>query len=297
MAGNTTIRITLYPYIPLNSMKWGWSEPDPQNRSRHSVKVVDSEAATNIELLTSRIVDFKDEEALTAMMTAEEYDILTSEVDKFEYSDGGKVSSCLCLVTKDVVYEYDAILNNPAQGLLEFLLYTESIDQHQPLNTIDIFILDKKSRYIYLDKQQYHERPIRLLPNFYTDPRFKMDPFLTNWVNVINGIHKSNKPLFNCLLSAFSNFNNSCRTSRYSEESSIVLLVAAYESIFQTPRNNKQSVFSYAFKLAWGLNENISNWATSLWALRNHIVHGSYVEPDLLLMGKYKHCKKWLYHY
>lgn len=291
MADNTTIRITLYPHIPLNNMGWGWSKPDPENGSMHSVKVVDPKAATNIELLTSRLVDFRDKEALTAMMTAEEYGILTSEVDKFEYSDGSKVSSCLCLVTKDVVYEYDAIINNPAQSLLEFLIYTESIDQHQPLNTIDIFILDKKFRYIYLDKQQYHKRPIRLLPNFYTDPIFKMDSFLMSWVNVINRIHKSNKPLFNCLLSAFSNFNNSCMTSRYSEESSIVLLVAAYESIFQTPKNNKQSVFSYAFKLTWGLNENISNWATALWELRNKIVHGSYVEPDSLLMGEFKHCR------
>lgn len=291
MAANTTIRITLYPHIPLNNMGWGWSEPDPKDRSRHAVKVVDPKAATNVELLTSRLVDFRDKEALTTMMTVEEYDILTREVDKFEYHDGSKVSSCLCLVTKDAVYEYDTILNNPAQGLLEFLIYTESIDQHQPLNTIDIFILDKKLRYIYLDKQQYHKRPIRLLPNFYTDPIFKMDSFLMRWVNVINRIHKSNKPLFNCLLSAFSNFNNSCRTSRYSEESSIVLLVAAYESIFQTPKNNKQSVFSYAFKLTWGLDESISNWATALWELRNKIVHGSYVEPDSLLMGEYKHCR------
>ena len=123
------------------------------------------------------------------MMTTEEYDILTSEVDKFEYSDGSKVSSCLCLVTKDVVYEYGTILNNPAQRLLEFLMYTERIDRHQPLNTIDIFVLDKKFRYVYLDKQQYHEKSIRLLPNFYTDPIFKIDSFLMSWVNVINRIH------------------------------------------------------------------------------------------------------------
>ena len=37
------------------------------------------------------------------MITAEEYH-RTSEVDKFEYSEGVKVF-CLCLVTKDIVYE------------------------------------------------------------------------------------------------------------------------------------------------------------------------------------------------
>lgn len=291
MAANTTIRITLYPHIPLNNMGWGWSEPDPQNGSMHSVKVVDPKAATNIELLTSRLVDFRDKKALKAMMAKEEYDILTNEVDRFEYSDGSKVSSCLCLVTKDIMHEYNTILNTPGQRLLEFLIYTEGIDRYQPLNTIDIFILDKRLRYVYLDKQQYHEKSIRLLPNFYTDPIFKMDSVLISWVKSINRIHKLNKSLFNCLLPAFSNFNNSCMTSRYSEESSIVLLVAAYESIFQTPKNNKRSVFSYAFKLFWGIDENISDWATALWELRNKIVHGSYVEPDSLLVGKYKHCR------
>lgn len=291
MAANTTIRITLYPHIPLNNMKWGWGEPNPKNGSMHSVKVVDPEAATNIELLASRLVDFRDKKALKTMMAKEEYDILTSEVDKFEYSDGSKVSSCLCLVTKDIMHEYNTILNTPGQRLLEFLIYTEGIDRYQPLNTIDIFILDKRFRYVYLDKQQYHEKSIRLLPNFYTDPIFKMDSVLISWVKSINGIHKLNKSLFNCLLPAFSNFNNSCMTSRYSEESSIVLLVAAYESIFQTPKNNKRSVFSYAFKLFWGIDENISDWATALWELRNKIVHGSYVEPDSLLVGKYKHCR------
>ncbi len=210
MADNTTIRITLYPHIPLNNMKWGWSEKDPQNGSMHSVKVVDPKAATDIELLTSRLIDFKDTEALTSIMTKKEYDILSSEVDEFEYHNGSKVSSCLCLVTKDVVYEYGTILNTPAQKLLEFLMYTENIDRYQPLNTIDIFILNEKFRYVYLDKQQYYEKPIRLLPIFYTDPIFKMDSAPMSWVNVINRIHKSNKPLFSCLLPAFSNFNNSC---------------------------------------------------------------------------------------
>ena len=291
MAENTTIRITLYPHIPLNKMKWGWSKPDPNDKSCHSVKVIDPKAATDIELLNSRLVDFSDKEALQNMMTAHEYDILIKEVDAFEYSDGGKISSCLCLVTKNVVYELDTVQNSYAQNLLEFSLYTAEVDRHQPLNTIDVFICDNRFRYVYLDKQRYHEKAIRLLPNFYTDPIFKMDPDFVEFVGFINRICKSNKSLYLSLLSAFSNFNNSCMTSRYSEESSIVLLVSAYESIFQTPKNNKQSLFSYAFKLTWGLNEKIANWAAALWELRNKIVHGSFVEPDSLLMGEYKHCR------
>jgi len=291
VTSNTTIRITLYPHIPLNKMKWGWSEPDPNDGSMHSVKVIDPKAATDVELLNSRLLDFNNKEALTSMMTTEEYDILVKEVDAFEYSDGSKVSSCLCLVTKNVVYQYDTVLNSSAQNLLELFLYTEGLDRHQPLNTIDVFICNNRFRYVYLDKQRYYERPIRLLPNIYTDPIFKMNPAFVKWVGIINRISEINKPLYLSLHSAFSNFNNSCMTSRYSEESSIVLLVSAYESIFQTPKNNKQSVFSYAFKLTWGLNENIANWATALWQLRNKIVHGSYVEPDSLLMGEYKHCR------
>jgi hypothetical protein len=272
-------------------MKWGWSDPDPNDGSIHSVKIIDPKAGTDVELLNSRLVDFNDKEALTSMMTAEEYVILTEEANAFEYSDGSKVSSCLCLVTKNVVYDYGTVQNSPAQNLLEFSIYTEEVDRHQPLNTIDIFICDNRFRWVYLDKQRYYERPIRLLPTFYTDPIFKMDSSLVQLVGVINRICRSNKPLYLSLLSAFSNFNNSCRTSRYSEESSIVLLVSAYESILQTPKNNKQSVFSYAFKLTWGLDENIANWTTALWQLRNKIVHGSYVEPDSLLMGEYKHCR------
>lgn len=288
---NLDIQVTLYPYIPLNNLKWGWSDPDPKNGSMHSVKVVDPKATTDIELLNSRLIDFKNKEALRKMMNTEEYETLISAVDEFEYSDGSKISACLCLVTKDVEYELDTVLNIPSQNLLEFLIYTEDVDRHQPLNTIDVFLLGDGFRYVYLDKKRYYERQIRLLPNFNTDPIFKINSVLVNVVDAVNRIYKSNRSFFNCLFSAFSNFNNSCMTSRYSEESSIVLLVAAYESIFQTPKTNKQSVFSYAFKLTWGFDENIFNWATSLWELRNKIVHGSYVEPDSLLMGDYKHCR------
>lgn len=288
---NLTIRVTLYPYIPLNNLKWGWSAPDPKNGSMSSVKIVDTKAITDIELLNSRLIDFKNREALESMMTTEEYETLISAVDEFEYSDGSKISACLCLVTKDVEYKFDTVLNIPSQNLLEFLIYTEGVDRHQPLNTIDVFLLGDKFRYVYLDKKRYYERNIRLLPNFNTDPIFKIDSVLANVVDAVNRIYKSNISFSNCLLSAFSNFNNSCMTSRYSEQSSIVLLVTAYESIFQTPRTNKQSVFPYAFKLTWGFNENIFNWATALWELRNKIVHGSYVELDSLLVGEYKHCR------
>ena len=125
-------------------MKWGWSDPDPNDRSRHSVKVIDPNAATDIVLLDSRLVDFNNKEALTSMMTTEEYDILTKEVEAFEYSDGSKLSSCLCLVTNNFVYEFDNVLNSSSQNLLEFLLYTESVDREQPLNTIDIFCYVEK---------------------------------------------------------------------------------------------------------------------------------------------------------
>jgi hypothetical protein len=289
---NKSIRVTLYPFIPLNNLKWGWSDPDPKDRSMHSVKIEDPRAATDVKLLNSRLIDFKNKEVLKSMMTTEEYETLISAVDEFEYSDGSKISACLCLVTKNVEYVFDTVLNIPSQNLLEYLIYTEDIDRSQPLNTIDIFLLgERRFRYVYLDKKRYYERQIRLLPNFNTDPIFKMNSDLVNVVGAVNRINKSNISFFNCLISAFSNFNNSCMISCHSEESSIVLLVAAYESIFQTPKTNKQSVFSYAFKLTWGFNDNIFNWATALWELRNKIVHGSYVEPDSLLMGEYKHCR------
>jgi hypothetical protein len=177
--------------------------------------------------------------------------------------------------------------------LFNYFAYIQNIDHHNPIDFIKIKFFDNGLKIISINNEDvvWTTRTLYMLnqtQNQFLPLHFKKDydePILL----ILEDLSKKEKALYKKILTAITLFNQACRINRFNQNSAIVLITSAFEALLQIPRYSKKDNFSFAFKLFWGFNQRIEDWAAQLYELRNQIVHGAFVEDKKLFASTYKH--------
>lgn len=95
-------------------------------------------------------------------------------------------------------------------------------------------------------------------------------------VKALSNLHKNQVELHEKLTIAIDLFNQSCRTSLFHRNVALVLIVSAFEALFNIPKEigGKKSMFAYIMQIYLGFDEDVADEAVKLYELRNKIVHG-----------------------
>lgn len=220
-------------------------------------------------------------------------DEIESVSDQIIDSCGSKISEYSIIYDKKVKTEQFKPINTDATQIFNYFAYVKNLDHHNSLDFIKIKFFDSGMVKISInnedegltDKYLY----MTLQPQGYYFPiYFNLD---TDFVIVqtLEYLSKKEQALYKQILTSINLFNQACRISYFSQNSAIVLITSAFEALLQIPRSAKRDNFSYAFKLFWGFNQRIEDWAAQLYELRNQIVHGAFVEDKKLFVSSYEH--------
>lgn len=110
------------------------------------------------------------------------------------------------------------------------------------------------------------------------------------WIlQYLESIRRKKPARYQHVINAIRLFNRANEIQYSSPESGIVLLVSAYESLLEIPRNSKCDNFMNAMKYTWCFDENVAEWAGKLYETRSKIVHGESLSDDELYPTKEKH--------
>jgi hypothetical protein len=179
------------------------------------------------------------------------------------------------------------------QQIFNYFAYVKNLDHHNPLDFIKIKFFNSTGSFISInnDDEGWADNYLYMLnqpQGYYIPMRFGKNydqPIL----RTLEYLSNKEKELYKKLLTAITLFNQSCRISKFNQSSAIVLITSAFEALLQIPRNSKKDNFSFAFKLFWGFDQRIEEWAAQLYDLRNHIVHGAVIEDKKLYASTYEH--------
>lgn len=117
------------------------------------------------------------------------------------------------------------------------------------------------------------------------------DLILVKCIEKLDQSKPNTKMTIDRLFNALTLFNQSIKISYTNPKASIVLMVSAFESILELPRQSKTENFVQSIKLILNFNTYIENWAREIYDLRSNIVHGEPKDNSCLLIGNYKHNK------
>lgn len=208
-------------------------------------------------------------------------------------SSGNLITDFVIIIDKNRKEDWFKADNSDLMQLINYYAYVNNLDHHNPLDFISIkffqsgstlFTLNNESegwvdKYLYmLNQPQTHFIPLLF---------FKESDSVV--LQTLEHLSKKDKLLYKKLINSITLFNQACRISKFNQSSAIVLLTSAFESLLQIPRNSKKDNFAFAFKLFWGFDQRIEEWAAQLYDLRSLIVHGSVIDEKKLYASDYEH--------
>lgn len=109
-------------------------------------------------------------------------------------------------------------------------------------------------------------------------------------IKALNNLHKNQAKLHEKLTIAIDLFNQSCRISLFHRNVALVLIVSAFEALFNIPKEigGKKSMLAYVMQIYLGFDEDVAYEAVKLYELRNKIVHGeTATEKRQISSGQY----------
>jgi hypothetical protein len=275
--------VTIFPNVTLEKKIWAGKDKG---------FVANTNSIYSFEFMNSRIISVSDNYDYEEYLTDVELDKLNIVLKKLFtvndkiFKDYVITVNCSKLIELDLEsYEEESNVNI----LLTFIILNQIYRKGKSIDFIKITPLANS----YMTSYKFNNEKIGLCDfefnnsffNYTIDNAFRPERFINieDYVFLIKALdllYNVDHERFRLCINAITMFNNACRIYEYSPNSAIVLIVSAYESLFALPKVAKTETFVYAFKLFWGLDEKIGNWARQLYELRSHIVHGRYTEKD-----------------
>lgn len=108
--------------------------------------------------------------------------------------------------------------------------------------------------------------------------------------NALHNLHNNQARLHEKLTTAIDLFNQSCRISLFHRNVALVLIVSAFEALFNIPAtiSRKKLTLAYIMQVYLGFDEDVANQAETLYNLRNTVVHGEIAaEKRQISSGQY----------
>lgn len=267
--------IVIYPTIRLETMKWDYGNRIP------NPNLID-----NFHFSDSYIFTFSYLKANKTILSAKQYKVVEDTSKQLIDTRGEIIQDFTIVFTKNVGEDWLDSPETDGEKILSYLFYKNGLDYWSDLEFIKIEYYESGGRSIvqnngnnhWVDKYRYLlTAEDQALPLLYVRKSHEI-----KLLSVIDKLKKDDLTFYNRLLSSISLFNQSCRINKISESSSIVLMVSAFESLFEMPRNAKKDTFSFAMKLFWAYEDRIQTWASELYELRSLIVHGEIIKTEKL---------------
>lgn len=146
------------------------------------------------------------------------------------------------------------------------------------LNDERIMSLDKEI--LYVVPTDDYKNKIRI---------WEKDLILVKCIEKLDQKKPNLKKVVDRIFNSLALFNQSIKISYTNPKASIVLMVSAFESVLELPRQSKTENFVQSIKLILNFSSYIENWAREIYDLRSNIVHGEPKDSSCLLIGNYKH--------
>jgi hypothetical protein len=223
--------------------------------------------------------------------------IILDEIERIRQqiidSSGDVITDFIVIIDKNRKDELFKVDNSDLLQIINYYAYVNNLDHDNPLDFITIKFFQSGLIFSSLNNERggWVDKYLYLL----NQPQTHFSPLLfykasdSVVLQTLEYLIKKDPPLYDKLINSITLFNQSCRISKFSQSSAIVLLTSAFESLLQIPRNSKKDNFAFAFKLFWGFDQRIEEWAAQLYDLRNHIVHGSVINEKKLYASDYEH--------
>ena len=274
--------LTIFPGIVLETQKLDWGK-----------EVKDSNAYDEIVFNDSHIVSYKKLRSALNILANKYVKYIDEIHNKIIDSKGNQLTDYTIILNKNIDVKALEPPTPDSQQLITYFSYLQHLDNWISMDFIKILCFHSGGRRIYLNNQneywtpkysfllpieQSHKGKIKLHRN-----REKL------LIDVFSIILNKDTNKYRRLINAIALFNESCRINQFSPNSSIVLIVSAFESLLSLPRRSKKENFAYALKILWGFDERIGKWAKQLYELRSQIVHGDVTEGENLMASKDHH--------
>lgn len=272
--------ITIFPGIRLETNKW-----------HNGDEVPDAETLNDISFRRSHIFSYK---LRSSILKQRLLGFIDEMHEKIIDAAGNQLDDYTLIFNANLSVE--SIFEPPtsdAQQLLTYLSFVQNMNLWTTLDFIKIAAFHGSGRTIYLNNQRDSWSPkFNFLLQAEQNHTSKLRINKKNEKVIIDSIEKiasADKQTYERIINAMSLFNESCRISSLSPNSSIILIVSAIESLLDLPRYSKTEHFAHSVKLFWGMDRRIMEWARDLYELRSEIVHGGVVGREKLLASKDKH--------
>jgi len=236
---------------------------------------------------------FKEDKVKLPKYHTEQLNLLHSKIID---GAGERLEDCAIIFEKDIERKSLDIIPSDAEELLYYFANRQNITHWVQLGNLKIECMHGAGRTIYINNKMEHYAPkydmlIPIEQNSIMRICYRnTEETLTR---VLESIYIRNPEEFARLFRAIRLYNSACQNEYTNRNSSIVLLAAALEALFDYAPPSTKEKFSYASKVHLGFSEKVEVWAEEFYRLRSFIVHGSKVsEDDLLLSGSHQRGKK-----
>ncbi len=197
-------------------------------------------------------------------------------------SSGQPLDDFIVIVDENTTWDLTEPPNPPSIVLVSYFLNLRQVDTSLGLDFAKVMLLPDRHEYRYINNCAMHwskYSPWVLPIKKSYQVKIKLDQEVEGVLKkALCTIHNNQPELYERLMTAIDLFNQSCRLSLFHRNSSLVLIVSAFEALFNIPFTSaKKVVLTYAMQIHWGFDEDILRWTNRLYELRNSIVHGGVV--------------------
>lgn len=274
--------LTIFPGIVLETKKIIFGK-----------EVIDPDAYDEIVFGNAHIISYKKLMSNSNIFDKKYKKYINQIHNKIIDSTGNQLTDYTIILDKNINWDSLKPPTSDSQQLITYFSYFQNLDFWISIYFIKIICFHDKGRVIYLNNRDEHWSPKYsfLLP---IEQSHKRKILLHKnreklLIDIFSTIREKNLDRYKKLINALTLFNESCRINQFNPNSSIILIVSAFESLLGLPRRSKKKSFVYALKILFGFDENIEKWADQLYELRSQIVHGDVLEGEELMASKDRH--------
>lgn len=249
----------------------------------------DHGAILEIHYLGAHITSYKSLVSQSSCYKHEVVECIKETHQSIVGSDRQPFDDYIVVVDENIDWDSTDPPNPPSVDLITYFLNLKA-DASVSLDFGKIIL--PQSRTIFpQDPQKYRERRYVSNCRVFWDNRSPWVPPISPWgqvkiglrqkeegslVKALNNLHKNQVELHEKLTIAIDLFNQSCRTSLFHRNAALVLIISAFEALFNIPKEigGKKSMFTYIMQIYLGFDEDVADEAEKLYELRNKIVHG-----------------------
>lgn len=212
---------------------------------------------------------------------------LKSLHEKIIDAAGNNLEDYAIIYEKNVERKDLNIQASDAEELLSYFAYRQNIAHWVQLGSLKIECMHGAGRMIYVNNiMDYFNPKYNYILPVEQNQKVGYDGSEQTLTKVFKHLARRNHEEYARLFRAIRFYNSACSNEHKNRNTSIVLLTAALEALFDYLPPSRKEKFSYAAKIHLGFSEKVEVWAEEFYALRSNIIHGAKVpEEELLLSG------------